>query len=248
MSNRPSTRKTQSTSARVAKARHSESSVARWWIIGGVVLAISAALIIAMIVSAQNEDEGVSTAGFDTSGDAPPDLVTAQVKIEGQKLPEMPSAAPGQAPPADPGVGQVVPSMSGQKFNGEPITIASAGKPKVVMFLAHWCPHCQAEVPVIVDHLNGQLPTDVDLYAVSTGVDKSRPNYPPGAWLRKENWPVPTMVDDPQGSAAEAYGLSGFPFFVAVDASGKVVDRASGELTTQQFDALLATARTGMVS
>jgi cytochrome c biogenesis protein CcmG/thiol:disulfide interchange protein DsbE len=115
----------------------------------------------------------------------------------------------------------------------------------VVMFVAHWCPHCQKEVPLITAHLGGKLPGDVDLFAVSTGVDQTAPNYPPGAWLRKENWPVPTLVDDAQGSAAKAYGLSGFPYFVVVDASGKVVDRASGEIPVEQFDALINAARSG---
>ena len=53
-----------------------------------------------------------------------------------------------------------------------------------------------------------------------------------------------TVMDGPFFSVMP-YGLSGFPFFVAVDSSGKVVERASGELTTQQFDALLAAARSG---
>jgi hypothetical protein len=83
----------------------------------------------------------------------------------------------------------------------------------------------------------------VDLYGVSTGVAEDRGNYPPGQWLRRENWPVPTLLDDAQGTAAQAYGLSSYPFFVAVDASGKVVARQSGELTMDQFDQLLAKAR-----
>ena len=52
-------------------------------------------------------------------------------------------------------------------------------------------------------------------------------------------------MDDAQGTAAEAYGLSGFPFFAAVDGDGKVVERQSGEISMEQFDALIAAAAKG---
>ena len=32
-------------------------------------------------------------------------------------------------------------------FDGAPLTIAPTGKPMLVVFLAHWCPHCNAEIP-----------------------------------------------------------------------------------------------------
>jgi len=55
------------------------------------------------------------------------------------------------------------------------------------------------------------------------------------------------MIDDAQNSAATALGTSGFPFFVAVDAQGKVVVRGSGELTMDQVSQLIESARTGSV-
>jgi hypothetical protein len=56
---------------------------------------------------------------------------------------------------------------------------------------------------------------------------------------------VPVLADDEQSSAATAYGLSAFPFFVAVDAGGKVVARHSGELTPAQLDQLAAQLAAG---
>ena len=43
------------------------------------------------------------------------------------------------------------------------VSIEADGRPKIVVFLAHWCPHCQAEVPRLVDWFgeNG-VPDDVD--------------------------------------------------------------------------------------
>ena len=131
----------------------------------------------------------------------------------------------------DPAVGQDMPALTGSAFDGSPVKIASDGRPKVLFFLAHWCPHCQNEVPVIVDYLEDEgEPDGVDLFGVSTAVDDSRPNFPPSAWLDRENWPLPVLADSEGGTAAEAYGVSGFPFFVAIDADGKVVGRHAGPL------------------
>jgi hypothetical protein len=101
-------------------------------------------------------------------------------------------------------------------------------------------------VPRIQEWLDEDgMPADVNLVAVATANDPSRVNYPAGDWLRKEGWSVPTIVDDEEGTAAKAIGLSAFPFFVVVDADGEVVLRTSGELDRGQWDALLEAARTG---
>jgi hypothetical protein len=102
-------------------------------------------------------------------------------------------------------------------------------------------------VPRIQDWLdeNG-MPTDVALYTVATGTSSARPNFPPGDWLREEGWSVPTLVDDEGASASTAYGLSSYPFFVVLDGSGKVVVRASGELSIDAWEQLLEAARTGV--
>lgn len=113
-----------------------------------------------------------------------------------------------------------------------------------MLFVAPWCPHCQREVPFIVDHLGANpLPDDVELVTVSTSVDEKAPNYPPDEWLDEEGWPFPVLADAESGDAATAYGLTAFPYFVAIDAEGTVVERASGELTAEQLDALVEAAR-----
>lgn len=138
-----------------------------------------------------------------------------------------------------------IPEVAGETHAGEPITIGPEGPAKVIVFVAHWCPHCQSEVPRIVEHLEGEpLPDDVELYGVSTSINPDAPNFPPEAWLEEEDWTFPTLVDT-DNSVAEEFGLSAFPFFVAVDAEGDVVARGSGELTTDQFDQLVEAARSG---
>jgi hypothetical protein len=81
---------------------------------------------------------------------------------------------------------------------------------------------------------------------VATGTTSAQSNFPPGDWLREEGWSVPTMVDDEGNTAANAYGLMTYPYFVAVDSTGKVVTRASGEITQETWNGLLEAARSGV--
>src|SRR5690606_15862735 len=138
----------------------------------------------------------------------------------------------------DPAIGGPRPPLGGPGLDGRPLTLPAAGRPAIVVFLAHWCPHCQAEVPVIQDWVDsGGLPDGVDLFGVSTAVDPRRPNHPPARWLDAEGWTSPVLVDGDQ-AAAQAVGLTAYPFFVAVDADGEVVARGSGELSAAQLTAL----------
>ena len=140
-------------------------------------------------------------------------------------------------------IGMAIPAVEGQDFDGAPVSIRADGTPKLIVFLAHWCPHCQKEVPVITDWLAGSgAPEVVDLLGVSTEVSPDLPNYPPSAWLEREKWPVPVLVDNTDRLVKEAFGVSGFPFFVAVDAAGEVVARGSGELDTDALDELVRIA------
>ena len=45
-----------------------------------------------------------------------------------------------------------------------------------------------------------------------------------------EGWTWPILADSSSREAAEAYGVSGFPFFVIVGADGTVKARVSGEV------------------
>lgn len=161
---------------------------------------------------------------------------TGEVRVAGATL------TPYSSAPQDPAVGQRIPQLRGNTFDGQPITIGPEGAAKIVVFVAHWCPHCQAEVPRIVDWLAAGRLQGANIVAVSSGVNASRPNYPPSAWLEREDWTIPTMIDDTDGSAGAAYGLTGYPYFVAVKADGTVAARTSGELTLDQLQALITAA------
>ncbi len=175
---------------------------------------------------------------------------TATVEVEGESLPDYPSdvTQPFTDAQDDPAVGKVPPTLTGQTFDGSGITIRPGdGHPMVVMFVAHWCPHCQREVPLVQKWIeDGNLPKDVEVYAVATGTSEDRPNYPPSKWLASVGWQPPVLLDDAQSTAAQAYGLQSYPYFVMTDGSGKVVTRGTGEVTMDQFgqavDALSSSA------
>jgi hypothetical protein len=53
------------------------------------------------------------------------------------------------------------------------------------------------------------------------------------------------MVDSAQSMAAQAYGLSAYPFFVFVGADGKVAGRATGEIAPADLTKILDALRDG---
>jgi cytochrome c biogenesis protein CcmG, thiol:disulfide interchange protein DsbE len=147
---------------------------------------------------------------------------------------------PFEATANDPAVGSPIPEVDSKSFDGTPVSIKADGRPKLIVFLAHWCPHCQREVPVVQSWLDAKgMPAGVELVSVVTAIDPNRPNYPPDAWLAREHWQVPVIVDA-DGQIASSYGLTAFPYWVAVNANGTVAERLTGELTPEQLDALVA--------
>ncbi len=224
-----------------------------WAIVLGVIVLAGIAAIAVTALTSSDDDSGTATGPGTTSdsgetggttggtsgGEMPDPRELAGATVSGTALSAFEDTA------GDPAVGKPAPVLEGVDLYGEPMTIGGAGEPTVVVFLAHWCPHCQREVPVLVDWFeeNGQ-PEGVEVVGLTTAFDETRGNWSPGEWLAEEGWAQPTMVD-PDGGAAETWGLTSFPYFVAIDANGDVVARAAGELTTAQFEELLEAARSG---
>ena len=218
-------------------------------IIGVVVAVVLIAGLVAFLSSRSSSDSTVNAeSGAAAATNAKQE--TASVTVTGEDLPPYPTNPSGflTDPATDPATGRTIPTLNGQTFDGTPITIGPAsGKPQVVVFLAHWCPHCQAEVPLIKKWIDeGNLPQGVEISAVSTGVSSQKPNYPPSKWLAREGWQPRVMLDDPSGTAAQAYALPGFPYFVMTDAQGKVLQRGSGEVPIEQFAAAVNNIAAGV--
>jgi len=136
-------------------------------------------------------------------------------------------------------VGLQAPSFSGPDQNSEIISLEKNGKSKILLFLAHWCPHCQAEVPVVQEYIDTfGLPADVEVIGILTSIDRSRDNYPPHDWLVKEGWSE-IQIYDLDREIGTAYGLNAFPYWVTLDKDLKVVNRVTGELTPDQITVLI---------
>lgn len=210
-------------SGAVAAARRKQPP---WlWIGLGAIVVVLA--VIAVASTGGGEDKKETAAGVEQ---------TRPVTVTGAPLPEYSDGA-------DPALGKTIPEVRGQSFDGSPVDIRNDGRPKLILFVAHWCPHCQREVPILAKFLKANsLPKGVDLYTVSTGVSPPRGNYPPSKWLDQEGWPARTLADSKDGEAGNAFGLASFPYFVAVDGSGKVVARTSGEISTDDFAGLALAA------
>lgn len=161
--------------------------------------------------------------------------VADAVEVRGEPLPRH----PGDQQP-DPAGGRSAPTLEGVDVDGEPVTIEPGDGPMAVIFLAHWCPHCQRKVPQVQAMLDqGRLPDEVEIVSVSTGVAPDRDNYPPSAWFDQVGWTPPVLIDDADRSAATSYGLSGFPFTVFIGSDGAVLGRIAGAVEPDVFAGIM---------
>lgn len=183
-------------------------------------------------VTSSNEQLGVPELGD----------IAGPVSVEGADLPPLPQEG------ADPLTGQGVasPVVTALDLDGQEVVIGAPGRAQVLVFLAHWCPVCQQEVPVLVDLIEaGGVPDDVDLIAVLTGLDPSRPNWPPDAWLEKERYRGIIVRDEPGDRMMRAYGLRAYPAWAVIDADGVVQARRTGLLPLVGIAQLFEEAQRG---
>ena len=199
----------------------------------GVVVAVIVALLIAVIVGSGESSDSTDVPVVPGASDAPSGDVEQNrpVTVEGQALDRLGDSG------ADTSIGAPAPALLGANFDGSSVNVTPGeGGPYMVVFLAHWCPHCNAEIPRLIEwQQSGAVPSDLRVIGVSTGVASDRPNYPPSDWVVAKQWPWPVMADSEGQDAAIAYGVSGYPFFAIVGADGKIKVRASGEV---EIDAL----------
>jgi len=228
-------------------------------LLGLLALVVVAIAVVAVVVSGGGGDDDDGGAAdtpevttVDRAGEAvgpsavtgePIDPLTATVTVTGDPLVEFERDAD-----ADAAVGTPAPGLAGTDYDGDPTAITPGEDgPTLVVFLAHWCPHCNDEIPVLNEWRDaGGVPDDLRIVGVSTGVSPDRPNYPPGEWLDDKDWQWDVIADGPfDGSAPPAglvaYGVSSYPFFTLIDADGNVAARGSGELPIEALEDLVAT-------
>jgi thiol-disulfide isomerase/thioredoxin len=201
-------------STRTASKKKQESNRRSlvYWIAGSVV---GLGLIVWLAIAIAGE------------GDVDESVAFGEVTVEGDNLPFFDSAA------GDVAVGVTAPTVTGETFDGQELTIGPDGNAKIIVMLAHWCPHCQAEVPVVQGWLEaGGLPEGVDIYGVTVLTNRVRDGrtWPPQDWLEDEGWTSPTIKDDQQSSIVNAYGMTGTPTYVVLGPDNENLGRISGEI------------------
>ena len=205
--------------------------------VGPLILAAVAALVV-LIVAAVGIGGGL---GGDGSGDTDVTLPGGgggpgeiqPMSSEGEPI----SPWRGVDDPAVLGVD--APTLRGFNFNGSAVTVdpGADSSPTLLVFLAHWCPVCNEELPKLAEWFDsGRVPPELEVIAIATATDPGRSNFPPSEWLLQGGWPWRAVPDDADSTAARAYGVTGFPSLVLVDGSGKVAYAASGLREWQEID------------
>jgi thiol-disulfide isomerase/thioredoxin len=211
-------------------------------VVGAIVAVLALAGIAVLAGGGDDSTAGVLAPGETLAEPSGPVEENRPVEVTDAPLPRL------EAQP-DPAIGAAFPVIDGQTFDGTPISLGGpTDGPTMLVFLAHWCPHCNDEIPELIELRNRDgIPADMTVIGVSTGVDNTAANYPPSEWLVDKGWPWDAMADDPDSTAFLYGGGSGFPYLVILDAEGNVLARDSGTKSAEDLavwiqDALATTA------
>lgn len=197
---------------------------------GVALIAVIVGVVVAVSGSSDNRDD-------DGTGNGTATPVFGPISVDGTPLEAFTSTED------DPARGGAAPVVAGKSADGAATTIGAPGEPTLVVFLAHWCPHCQRELPRIVELMADGGLAGVRVVAVLTGSGADRPNFPPMAWLDREGWAGEVLLDDEASEAARSFGLTSYPFLTFLDSDGTVAARASGELPAEDIVALVELIR-----
>ena len=258
-----------------AKAAHGGSSKLWMWATLGIVVVVA---IVGAVIAFGGDDEAASpgtteapgttestdgtdgtdtTDSSDSSDTSVEEELTPNPPVDGKAPDSQPTRIDGDAltiydaqAPIDDSVGAAAPIITGFNFDGETMVIdAATDGPTMVVFLAHWCSHCNAEVPVLIDwNTLGGVPDNLNVIGVATAIDPSQPNYPPADWFEAKRWPWPVLVDTKvsnnheAGLVAQAFGASAWPYMVIIGEDGLVKLRISGEHSAAELSQMVDAA------
>jgi thiol-disulfide isomerase/thioredoxin len=147
-------------------------------------------------------------------------------------------------------VGTAAPDLSWTLDSKADSIAAERGHPLFLEFFATWCPHCQAEAPIITKLAQRYTPQGIRVIGVSAS---------PLARDQKGNTSIadiqafssaygaqyPLLLDRAL-IGAQRYGVRGFPTMYVVDQQGTIRYATSGEVPEQQLvDAITPTLASG---
>ena len=187
------------------------------------------------------DDVQVSVNAVDQKVD---DLATGSLvapAVSGASAAVAPSVPAGYLPlfeqgQPDAALGMVLGEVAGIEYYTETeMTVNPAdGTARAWLIWAHWCPHCQRELPPLSDWYgeNADQYPNVELISVTSSIDPARGN-PLEPYLDELQLPFPVIVD-PDLTLAEQFGLSAYPFWVFTAGDGSTLLRIAGFLEIDQ--------------
>ncbi|MCB1298645.1 MAG: redoxin domain-containing protein [Microthrixaceae bacterium] len=137
-------------------------------------------------------------------------------------------------------VGDVVPTITGEDFDGHQVTIDPSDGPRVLLFAAHWCDHCKDELDMLATaRQTGDLDLGASLIMISTrhipGV-----RWPPNKTMNLEG-PDSVLVDT-NSSLAQLFNVQSVPQWVFLDRHGRIFAELTGEIPLAEIKKTLADA------
>lgn len=134
-------------------------------------------------------------------------------------------------------IGKAAPPLEGPAIvEGERVDLASfRGRVALVNFWGSWCEPCRRELPLLVEA------EKAGTALLGVAVEDSRRRAREMLAAYGAPWP---SADDPDRRISQRWGVGGgFPVTFAVDADGVVRGRHIGEMSGDDLDGLIASAR-----
>jgi thiol-disulfide isomerase/thioredoxin len=207
-----------------------------------LVAGLGVGLAVGMLIGGRDDSGQAATttsAATPTSGATttaawePSDAYGAAVTVGGNALPPYNSEA------ADTAVGLPMPQLTGEDFAGNPLAIEADGRAKLIVGLAHWCPYCNNEVPILNDWYAAGIPDGVDVIVLHVYADPARPHFPPATWVEELELTLPLIADDESRTLVRTLGIPAVPFWLLVSADGTVMERATGQVGADILDGIV---------
>jgi cytochrome c biogenesis protein CcmG/thiol:disulfide interchange protein DsbE len=138
--------------------------------------------------------------------------------------------------------GAAAPELSGPTLDGGHFDLADArGQVLLINVFASWCGPCRDELPLLVDANRHWSPQGLRLVGLNIrdGTAAVR------ALLRETGAGDLTVLPDPEGTRAVAWGVRGVPETFVVDRDGRIVGRQQGAVTRHWLEQRVVPLLTG---
>ena len=131
--------------------------------------------------------------------------------------------------------GAKAPEIKVTDFDGNNFQLSDyEGQPVVLNFWASWCPNCAAEMPAF-EKVHQDLADQVAFLGIDQRDDRGGANdlaHATGVSYR--------LAEDPNGVVFDAFGGTGMPTTVFIDADGTVANIITGQVDEMQLRQLIA--------